>query len=105
MHHMLNSIFADKLWTLLGSAVLLSLSGCSEPGGSAGESGEAAAPAEATATIAAVAQDPREPRIWQIPNIPEAAEAYYAPDSLYVIAQVLAGPYRWLTDGATILNS
>ena len=88
MHHMLNSICADKLWTLLGSAVLLSLSGCSEPGGSAGDSGEAGAPVEATATIAAKVEDPRELPIWQIPNIPEAAEAYYAPDSLYVIAQV-----------------
>ena len=76
MHHVLNSIFADKLWTLLGSAVLLSLSGCSEPGGSAGESSETSASASAGVAIEAKVADPRELPIWQIPNIPEAAEAY-----------------------------
>jgi TolB protein len=29
----------------------------------------------------------KELRTWKIPNIPQAAEAYYAPDSVYVIAQ------------------
>ena len=41
-------------------------------------------PIEATAT----AHSPTELPIWQIPNVSEAAEAYYAPDSVHVIAQV-----------------
>ena len=88
MHHMMNSTCADKLWTLLGGAVLLSLGGCSEPGAPAGDGGATGAPVEETAVVEATAQDPRELPIWQIPNIPEAAEAYYAPDNLHVIAQV-----------------
>lgn len=33
-------------------------------------------------------RDERELPVWLIPNIPESAEAYYAPDSYHIIAQV-----------------
>ena len=51
---------------------------------------EAAAKPEASpasAAIEATRAHPDELPTWKIPNIPQAAEAYYAPDNLYVIAQ------------------
>ncbi len=51
-----------------------------------------AASTAALATLAAppvaVRQHPQELPVWKIPNIPMSGEAYYAPDSLHVIAQV-----------------
>ncbi len=57
------------------------------------ESGEPAMPADATAKASAGADSgsadwaAKELPSRKIPNIPETAEAYYAPDSLHVIAQ------------------
>lgn len=39
-------------------------------------------------TIEAVSMNPQELPVWKIPNIPMSGEAYYAPDSYHVIAQV-----------------
>jgi len=72
---------------LLGLSTLV-LVGCGSPASQPGE-GAADAPDSAAGSpkIQAVAADPRELPIWKIPNVPRNAEAYYAPDSLYVIAQ------------------
>lgn len=42
---------------------------------------------EPAATPATPAPEPRELPSYMIPNIPDAAEAYWAPDSRYLIAQ------------------
>jgi len=47
----------------------------------------ASASTAGAARIEAVSADSRELPIWRIPNVPNNAEAYYAPDNLYVIAQ------------------
>jgi hypothetical protein len=63
--------------------MLFGIVGCSERDAPvvdvAAVNGEPTAPLAATAT---------ELPTWKIPNIPKAAEAYYAPDSFHVIAQV-----------------
>ncbi len=41
----------------------------------------------ALGNTASAQADSKELPTWKIPNVPEAAEAYYAPDSLHVIAQ------------------
>ena len=66
---------------LIGAA----LSACSDS--SQMSEAPAAASAAAAPAIEAVSQHPDELPSWKIPNIPESAEAYYAPDSLHVIAQ------------------
>jgi Tol biopolymer transport system component len=79
--------------TLLAAALL---AGCSKPAEeTAAPAADAAATAPAPDAVSQASPDTAPPAEWagkelpvrRIPNIPQAAEAYYAPDSLHVIAQ------------------
>jgi Tol biopolymer transport system component len=86
---------------LLGPGVVVSvafLAGCSKPASPPAETTAETAPAEAAKPADMVTQasaDMTNPPEWaakelpvhRIPNVPENAEAYYAPDSVHVIAQ------------------
>ena len=74
--------------------VLFAIAGCApeKPGeagdaATTGEPSEGEQAAEAAAETDATASAGQELPTWKIPDIPSAVEAYYAPDSLHVIAQ------------------
>jgi dipeptidyl aminopeptidase/acylaminoacyl peptidase len=73
-------------WTASGTALLFVLLGCSKPPSPPAPT-EPAGGQAATTTEQPPEQAGKELPVRVIPNIPESAEAYYAPDSLHVIAQ------------------
>jgi len=84
----LHSNWRSASAVMLLGFLALAIGGCGGEATLPDEGNEAASDAAADAVkIEAVAMDPRELPTWRIPNVPDNAEAYYAPDNLYVIAQ------------------
>ncbi|MFV1988377.1 MAG: TolB family protein [Gemmatimonadota bacterium] len=75
------------LATWLPLVFALIVGGCGGQETPADDDATAAPEPATTPKIQAVSADPRELPTWKIPNVPNNAEAYYAPDNLYVIAQ------------------
>ncbi len=75
-------------WRLTpGITLLVMLAGCSEPAAPLAEQSAVSAREQAAATSPAAAGGSELPT-WKIPNIPGGGEAYYAPDSHHLIAQL-----------------
>jgi len=88
-------------WRLTSGITLLAmLAGCSEPAAPPAERAADSAQEQAEAPSPAAAGGSELP-VWEIPNIPSGGEAYYAPDSLHLIAQ-LEDPLAQQVAGARI---
>ena len=84
----MNQIATVIAWRLTPAIALLAmLTGCSEPSAPPAQQSADAAREQSEAVSPAAAGGSELP-VWKIPNIPSGGEAYYAPDSRHLIAQL-----------------